>query len=252
MVGLKRSFSDHNPLMLSLEVSNNWGPKPFTCYDAWFLNSKCKGYLINEWRNIPNESLHDKLKSLKAPLKSWRKENFDHMDNKISELESAIHDLDRITDDRDLNDMERAKLNAANCLLNQWLIKRERVWRHRARSYGFNMKDHNTKFFHASTIFKKKRNEILQTYINGRRVQGVSNLKQEVRNYFAQRFKQEQTPIFDFNLDNHQKLTPEQAQHLELSRPERKCSRHYGHAVQTKPRGSMVTTSSLSGRCGRC
>ena len=191
MVGLKRSFSDHNPLMLSLEVSNNWGPKPFTCYDAWFLNSKCKGYLINEWRNIPNESLHNKLKSLKAPLKSWRKENFDHMDNKISELESAIHELDKITDERDLNDMERARLNAANYLLNQWLIKRESVWRQRARSYVFNMKDHNTKFSHASTIFKKKRNKILQTYINGRRVQGVSNLKYEVRNYFAHRFKQE-------------------------------------------------------------
>ena len=49
------------------------------------------------------------------------------MDNKISELESAIHDLDKIADVRDLNDMERARLNAANCLLNQWLIKRERV-----------------------------------------------------------------------------------------------------------------------------
>ena len=67
MIGLKRCFSDHNPLLLSLEASNNWGPKPFRCYDAWFLNPKLKGYLMNEWRNIPNESLHNKLKALKAP-----------------------------------------------------------------------------------------------------------------------------------------------------------------------------------------
>ena len=139
------------------------------------------------------------------------------MENKISDLELAIHDLDRISDVRDLNDMERARLNAANCLLNQWLIKRERLWRQRARSYGFNMKDHNTKFFHASTIYKKKKNEILQTFINGRRVQGASNLKFEVRNYFAHRFKQEQTPTFDFDLDNHPKLTPEQAALLETT-----------------------------------
>ena len=78
------------------------------------------------------------------------------------------------------------------------------------------MKDHNTKFFHASTIYKKKKkNEILQTYIDGRRVKGVSNLKSEVRNHFAHRFKQEQTSAFDFNLDNHPKLSAVQAEFLE-------------------------------------
>ena len=125
------------------------------------------------------------------------------MDNKISELESVIHELENRSDDRDLNEMERARLNAANSLLHQWPIKRERVWRQRARSYGFNLKDNNTRFVYASTIFKKKKKEIIQTIINGRNVQGVSNLKNEVRNYFSQRFTQEHVPLFDFNLDNH-------------------------------------------------
>ena len=31
MTGLSRSFSDHNPLLLTLEVYNDWGPKPFRC-----------------------------------------------------------------------------------------------------------------------------------------------------------------------------------------------------------------------------
>ena len=29
LIGLKRTISDHNPLLLSLEAGNNWGPKPF-------------------------------------------------------------------------------------------------------------------------------------------------------------------------------------------------------------------------------
>ncbi|XP_057540572.1 uncharacterized protein LOC130818418 [Amaranthus tricolor] len=70
MVGLQRSFSDHNPLLLSLEDCNNWGPKPFRCYDAWFLNPKFKGFLNREWQNLPNESLHNKLKILKGPLRN--------------------------------------------------------------------------------------------------------------------------------------------------------------------------------------
>ena len=217
LCGLKRNFSNHHPLLLSLESPNNWGSKPFRCYDAWFLDPKLKAFLTNEWRNIPNESLHNKLKALKAPIKAWKKENFDHMDNKIEEFEAVIHDLDRISDTRDFNVLERARLNAANSFLNQWLIKRERIWRQRARSYGFNIKDHNTKFFHAATIYKKKKNEILHMFINGNRIQGVSYLKKEVRDYFVQHFKQEQTPNFDFNLHNHRKLSPDQARQLEIT-----------------------------------
>ena len=90
-----------------------------------------------------------------------------------------------------LDNLELARLNAANSLLHQWLIRRERVWRQRARSYGFNITDHNTKFFHASTLFKRKKNAITQIIINGRRVLGVANLKEEIRNHFMQRFAQE-------------------------------------------------------------
>ena len=111
--------------------------------------------------------------------------------------------------------MELARLSAANSLLHQWLIRRERVWRQKARSYGFRMKDHNTKFFHASTLFKKKKNEISQTNINGRRIQGVSNLKSEIRKFFAQSFTQELVPEFEFSLENHPRITEAQSLFLE-------------------------------------
>ena len=135
------------------------------------------------------------------------------MDNKFSELESVIHNLERVSDVRDI--IELTKLNAATSILHKWLIRRERVWRQRARFYGFNMKDHNTKFFHASIIFKKKKNEIIQTNINGKAVLGVSNLKYKVRKCLAQRFKQELVPNFDFSLDNHPKITVTQVEFLE-------------------------------------
>ena len=215
MVGLNRGVSDHNPLLLMLEVYTNWGPKPFRCYDAWFLNPQFKCSLVSEWRNIPNVPLHNKLKILKVPLKTWRKENFDLMDNKISELEAVIHELENKSDVRMLNNMESARLKAANSLLHQWLVRRERVWRQRARTYGFNIKYHNTKFFHASTMFKRRKNEMVQIKINGRRVQGVANLKSEIRNYFVQRFAQEQQPVFDFDLGNHPKISEDQAVSLE-------------------------------------
>ena len=113
--------------------------------------------MVSEWRNIPNVPIHTKLKMMKAPLRTWRRENFDHMDNKINELELVIHDLEMKSEREMLDNMEKARLSAANSLLNQWLIRRERIWRQRARSYGFNMKDRNTKFFHAATLFRRKK-----------------------------------------------------------------------------------------------
>ena len=127
LMGLSRSFSDHNPLLLVMNPCNNWGPKPFRCYDAWFLHPHFKRFIVSEWRKIPNVSLHTKLKILKALLRSWRRENFDHMSRKIEDLESVIHELDRTSDQRMLNNMEIARLNAANSTLQHWLIRRENV-----------------------------------------------------------------------------------------------------------------------------
>ena len=200
--GLSRSFSDHNPLLLVLEEFNDWGPKPFRCYDAWFLHPHFKSFIINEWRNAPNVSLHTKLKILKTPLRNWRRENFDHMENTIADLEQVIHELETKGERTQLDNMEMARLNAANSALHRWLIRRERIWRQRARAYGFNKKDHNTKFFHAATMVRKKKKQINQIKINGREIAGMHNLKQEVRSYFVKRFTQEATPAFDFNMAN--------------------------------------------------
>ena len=66
-------------------------------------------------------------------------------------------------------------------------------------------------------LTKKKKKVISQIKINGRRILGVANLKEEIRNHFAQRFAQDQVPKFDFNMDNHPKITEAQAVFLETT-----------------------------------
>lgn len=65
-----------------------------------------------------------KLKVLKGPLRAWSKEKFDHLDNKISERETVIHDLDNLGDKRTLNVMAKARLNATQHALQSWTIRR--------------------------------------------------------------------------------------------------------------------------------
>ena len=78
------------------------------------------------------------------------------------------------------------------------------------------MKDHNTKFFHASTLFRRKKNEILKIKINGRCIQGISNLKAGIRHFFSQQFIQEELPSFDFDLEQHTRISDQQSILLEL------------------------------------
>ena len=73
------------------------------------------------------------------------------------------------------------------------------------------MKDQNTKFFHAAALFRKKKQEISRIKINGREVGGTQNLKEKVRDYFLNRYAQVTTPKFDFNMDNHPKISQVQA-----------------------------------------
>ena len=216
LTGLCRSFSDHNPLLLMMEMSTNWGPKPFRYHDAWSLHPKFKSFVVDEWRNIPQVPLHTKLKLIKTPLKTWRRQHFDDMDNKIANLEKVIHDLEIKGETRMLDNMEIARLNAANNMLHQWLIRRERIWRQRARSYGFNMKDQNTKFFHAATVLRKKKQQIAKIKINDRLIDGAQNIKEKVREFFVSRFTDDEKPEFDFNMDNHTKLSEAQARQLEI------------------------------------
>lgn len=104
---------------------------------------------------------------------------------KLSEVETVIHELEKLGDGRVPNDIRKARLIAAQNHLQAWLIRREMFWKQKARSYGISLKDHNTKFFHASTLFRRKKNEIVQIKTNGRNVHSVSSLKTEIRDYFA-------------------------------------------------------------------
>ena len=54
----------------------------------------------------------------------------------------------------------------------------------------------------------------------------MANLKEEIRNHFAQAFAQNHVPDFDFNMDNHPKITEAQASFLETipSREELKAA----------------------------
>ncbi|XP_071727067.1 uncharacterized protein [Rutidosis leptorrhynchoides] len=92
---LDRKESDHCPLVLQDGVID-FGPKPFKIFDNW-LELEGAGNIIHEgWNKNVRGTLkdcifRDKLKNVKADLKSWNKKEFGNLDEEINNLkENAL------------------------------------------------------------------------------------------------------------------------------------------------------------------
>ncbi|GKV29665.1 hypothetical protein SLEP1_g38570 [Rubroshorea leprosula] len=96
--GLKRSISDHCPMLLKNEVKN-WGPKPFCFFDAWLRHPKFKDKVAEAWRTKEIQGsgdfiLKEKLKRTKVFLKKWSTEHNSELNKTIEECKEVILQID--------------------------------------------------------------------------------------------------------------------------------------------------------------
>jgi hypothetical protein len=154
--------SDHNPLLLdtstrshSLSLS-----RPFRFEEFWTRDPTC-GVVINEaWSLIvsgsPAYCLIKKLKNTKQAIKHWNKPYFGEIQRK---LDSTYQLLD-ITQLALPSDSSLALELHLKGLLNEYLIQEESLWKHKSRDLWLTCKDLNTRFFHTSTLIRRRRNAI--------------------------------------------------------------------------------------------
>ncbi|KAL8479526.1 hypothetical protein ACS0TY_026428 [Phlomoides rotata] len=79
-IGLKRTFSDHAPILLEATEKENWGPIPFKVVNWWIDQKDFRSIVENSWMNSKIEGwggfvFKEKLKILKADIKLWKKNN---------------------------------------------------------------------------------------------------------------------------------------------------------------------------------
>jgi hypothetical protein len=91
-------------------------------------------------------------------LKKWNKECFGYAKTRIKELEKRIADL---------QDLEPSPSNleqeaALSLELNDWLEREELKWRQKSRELWLKERDKNSKFFHLSTLLRRRRNCIAE------------------------------------------------------------------------------------------
>ena len=84
---LKRSVSDHCPIIIKAQ-NIDWGPKPFRFQNVWLTHHGCMELIKSSWLKSMGMTFLEKLKVMKADLKTWNSQDFGNIDSRISQFES--------------------------------------------------------------------------------------------------------------------------------------------------------------------
>ncbi|CAL0325442.1 unnamed protein product [Lupinus luteus] len=191
-LGLKRTFSDHCPILLKNDVPD-WGPSPFRTNNCWFSDSEFGKFVEEEWNNLVVSSrssfvLKEKLKCLKMSLKSWNKNHFGLLDKRISDHVASINCIDAKGSDGVLS--TEGILARKNATADLWRLsgQRDSLLLQKSRQKWLQEGDSNTKFFHAAINRRRRSNVVLGMFIDGVWVDDPPKVKDYIRSFFKDRF----------------------------------------------------------------
>ena len=212
----ERMFSDHFPLIWSTS-QQKWGPSPFRSLDCWLDEPSFLRIFKSNWTQLSGFPLHKKLKLIKGPIREWNKNNFGHIESKISSYQIALSTLEKEAQSRVLEDHEWIRMDALRSQLWLWMARKMRYWRQLSRSKIIKEGDRNTKFFHLKASMRRQRNMIDKIQYEGKESSDIGEIRKLIIAYFKDLYKKPRSTKFDISNLNLQRLT--EAESLELERP---------------------------------
>lgn len=151
--------SDHAPLYVQLtpEVKGDPRRRPFRFEAVWLQHEGFKELLVSSFNKCLSTT--EPLNNLRVKLRKWNKEVFGDVQRKkerlMQELNSIQGRLEVTQSDALLQD-EEILIKELDMVLEQ----EEMIWFQKSREKFIVHGDRNTKFFHTSTVIRRRRNRI--------------------------------------------------------------------------------------------
>ena len=195
--------SDHNPITLDTAFPSPFLHRPFRFKAFWTKDPSCGLVIGSAWSSSNyvislTHSLVKKLKKTKFALKKWNSLYFGHIQTKIKSTMSHIDKVQQSPPDPSCLALE-AKLKLD---LDDLLLKEEILWKSKSRETWLACKDLNTKYFHASTLIKRRSNAV--NYLNiseGNWVSNRATIGDNFVSHFSNLFTSSSPPIEEEMLD---------------------------------------------------
>lgn len=155
-----RASSDHAPLLLETNGGEVGLRKPFRFELFWLKDPGCAEVVNRCWvtdaRGSPAFRLCQCIKNMKKGLRAWNKNHFGCIQENIALLRKNLEWVQTQEASTEYCQLEHNLILA----LNEELQKEEELWRSKSRVTWLTTKDLNTKYFHTSTIIRRRRNAI--------------------------------------------------------------------------------------------
>jgi hypothetical protein len=135
-------------------------PRPFRFEAMWTGDPRCFDVIFEAWKRnfVGTDSfiLFKKQFFLALDLRKWNKAVFGHVQTRIDEFTRSIELIQR-EEPTEENSNEEAHLLDG---LNTWLGRNETLWRQKSRETWLKEGDGNSRFFHISSVVRRRRNTI--------------------------------------------------------------------------------------------
>ncbi|XP_075659200.1 uncharacterized protein LOC142629097 [Castanea sativa] len=152
--------SDHTPILLNVNPDDSFAHRPFRFEAAWIRDNGCNSVVEKAWASVSSNSafskLYKKQDATREALRKWNNEVFGNCQDRINRLMKNINEVQRKSPSEENGRIEEA----LQLELSEWLMRSEILWKQKSRELWLKEGDKNTKFFHLSTIIRRRRNSI--------------------------------------------------------------------------------------------
>uniref|UniRef100_A0A803PRV9 Reverse transcriptase domain-containing protein n=1 Tax=Cannabis sativa TaxID=3483 RepID=A0A803PRV9_CANSA len=189
--------SDHSPILLSTSEEHRRLNYPFWFMEVWTWSPGCKKVIDLAWKYEFNgrkdEILIKKLGKTKRDLKMWNQNSFGFCDQKLRKFKQELVEIqNKLPSKENLEREATVQLSILEMEANL-----ERIWKQKSREHWIRKDDGNTKFFHASTVIKRRRNTIESVNNDSTWLHDREDIGNYMRNQFIQVYEIQNTVIDD-------------------------------------------------------
>ncbi|XP_060972563.1 uncharacterized protein LOC115717820 [Cannabis sativa] len=159
VINLPIAISDHAPIILDTHLFSARGFIPFRFFEAWSWEDLCKKEIANAWSfsgvNATASFIQNIHNSRKA-LQAWKKNLKGVNEGDIKDLEKRLEWVQN----HPITDAFREEDSRIHAQLSVSWSKLESMCRQKSKETWLSLEDRNTRFFHAATVIRKRRNNI--------------------------------------------------------------------------------------------
>lgn len=211
--------SDHAPVYLQLSPVVKGDPRrrPFRFEAAWLSHPSFKYLMLCSWNG--EISTPEALRDLRLKLKKWNRDVFGDIQKRKDALMKKIKITQELLDTHPTDALlveEEGLIKELETILQQ----EEVLWFQKSREKWIELGDRNTKYFHTSTVIRRRKNRIEALKDDdGRWIVDSSDLEKLVVEYYKRLYSVEDLDMTTENLPSEGFVTLSHGETQTLRKP---------------------------------